>query len=174
MSVGVRRSITDFTHDCEQSDDITMLALRYGIPPEKNAVMILKATDDQLVHVYNFIHEELRRRRAPKSVYNPLDIAAEELFINVCRYAYPEATPDNPGEVRVGFEYHNNPPSLTVTISDNGIPYNPLEKPDAVTPDDIAEVPIGGLGILMAKRSVDEMTYERVDGTNIVTFRKEW
>ena len=74
----------------------------------------------------------------------------------------------------IGFEYEANPPSLTVTISDDGVPYNPLAKPDAVTPDDIAEVPIGGLGILMAKNSVDDMTYERVDDANVLTFRKGW
>ena len=59
-------------------------------------------------------------------------------------------------------------------IVDDGIPYNPLAKPDAVTPDDIMEVPIGGLGILMAKNSVDEMTYERVGDSNVLTFRKGW
>ena len=59
-------------------------------------------------------------------------------------------------------------------IVDDGIPYNPLAKPDAVTPDDIMEVPIGGLGILMAKKSVDDMTYERVGESNVLTFRKGW
>lgn len=174
VSVGIRRAITDFTLDAEQSDDITMLTMRYGVPPENRAVMVLPADVKQLVHVYNFIHEELHRRNAPQSVYNPLDIAAEELFVNVCHYAYPEATPEDPGEVRIGFEYEAAPPSLTITIEDDGIPYDPLAKPDAVTPDDIASVPIGGLGILMAKKNVDEMYYERVGESNILTFRKGW
>jgi len=174
VSVGIRRAITDFTKDAEQSDDITMLALRYGVPPETRASMTLSADVNQLVHVYNFIHEELHRRGAPRSVYNPLDIAAEELFVNVCHYAYPDDPPEALGEVRIEFEYEANPPSLTVTIIDDGVPYNPLAKPDAVTPDDIADVPIGGLGILMAKNSVDDMTYERKDGSNILTFRKGW
>lgn len=174
IGVGVRRAITDYTKDAEQSDDITMLILKYGVEPETKAVMVLPAVDTQLVHVYNFIHEELHRRNAPKSVRNPLDIAAEELFVNVCHYAYPEATPDNPGEVRISFEYNASPPSLTVQIADDGIPYNPLAKPDAVTPDDIMDVPIGGLGILMAKRSVDAMYYERVGEANVLTFSKEW
>ncbi len=174
VGVGVRRAITDFTLDAEQSDDITMLILKFGVPPEKEAVMVLPADDKQLVHVYNFIHEELHRRNAPRAVYNPLDIAAEELFVNVCHYAYPDATPDNPGEVRISFEYTPSPPALTVEIADDGIPYDPLARPDAVTPDDISEVPIGGLGILMAKRSVDEMSYERVGKSNVVTFKKCW
>jgi anti-sigma regulatory factor (Ser/Thr protein kinase) len=172
--VGVRRAITDYTLDCEQSDDITMLALKYGAPPEARAVMVLPADDSQLVHVWNFVHEELKRRGAPRSVRGPLDIASEELFVNVCHYAYPGATPEDPGEVRISFEYEASPPSLTVEIADDGIPYDPLAKPDAVTPDDIMDVPIGGLGILMAKRSVDEMSYRYEDGSNITTFRKGW
>ena len=65
-------------------------------------------------------------------------------------------------------------PEDEVTIADDGIPYNPLEKPDAVTPDDVMDVPIGGLGILMAKRSVNEMAYERNDGSNVVSIVKKW
>lgn len=174
VGVGVRRALTDFTLDAEQSDDITMLILKYGVPPEKKAVMVLPADVKQLIHVCNFIHEELRRRNAPASARNPLDIAAEELFVNVCHYAYPDATPENPGEVRISFEYEDVPPALTVQIADDGVPYNPLAKPDAVTPDDIMEVPIGGLGILMAKKSVDEMSYERVGDSNVLTFKKGW
>ena len=174
LCVGVRRAITDFTLDCEQSDDITMLCLKYGVPPEEKAVMVLSATTDQLVHVCNYIHAELHRRRAPNSVVNLMDIACEELFVNICHYAYPDAMPENPGEVRISFEYEANPPALTVQLSDDGIPYNPLEKPDTVTPDNIDDVQIGGYGILMSKKSVDEMTYERVGDSNVLTFKKCW
>ena len=174
ICVGVRRAITDFTLDCEQSDDITMLCLKYGVPPEEKAVMVLSATTDQLVHMCNYIHAELHRRRAPNSVVNRMDIACEELFVNICHHAYPDATPENPGEVRISFEYEANPPALTVQLADDGIPYNPLEKPDTVTPDNIADVQIGGYGILMAKKSVDEMTYERVGDSNVLTFKTCW
>ncbi len=103
-----------------------------------------------------------------------LDIALEELFVNVAHCAYPDATPDRPGEVRVSYTYSAAPPSITVGIEDEGIPFDPLSRPDAVTPTSIEDVPIGGLGILMAKRSVDEMRYERTDGTNVVTITKRW
>ena len=96
------------------------------------------------------------------------------MFDNVAHYAYPDATQGNPGTARISYTYSADPPSITVDIIDEGIPYNPLAKPDAVTPDDIAEVPIGGLGILMAKRSVDEIRYERVDESNVVTIVKKW
>ena len=76
--------------------------------------------------------------------------------------------------MRIGFEYKAALPALEVTIADDGVPYDPTAKPDAVTPDNVEDVPIGGLGILMAKKSVDEMTYERVGNSNVVRLLKSW
>ena len=170
----VRHSVSVHAEGAEQSDDITILALEVGVPPEITVTLTVPALLEELPHVNNFIHAELDRRLCPKRTQNQLDIAVEELFVNVAHYAYPDATPDNPGSVRVSYTYSAEPPSIRVDISDDGIPYNPLDKPDAVTPSDIMQVPIGGLGILMAKRSVDEMRYERVDDANVVTIIKKW
>ena len=76
--------------------------------------------------------------------------------------------------MRIQRTYNADPPSISVDIIDAGIPYDPLAKPDAVTPSNIEDVPIGGLGILMAKKCTDEMRYERTDGCNIVTIVKKW
>ena len=170
----VRRSVAEFTKDAEQSDDITILALEVGVPPEITARLTVDASVGELRRVNEFIHTELDRRLCPLRTQNQLDIAVEELFVNVAHYAYPDATPDNPGSVHISYTYSADPPSITVDIIDTGIPFDPLAKPDAVTSGDIAEVPIGGLGILMAKKSVDEMRYERVDGSNVVTIVKKW
>jgi len=170
----VRRDVAKHALMAEQSDDITILALEVGVPPEITAILTVDASVDELPRVNEFIHTELDRRLCPLRAQNQLDIAVEELFVNVCHYAYPDATPENPGKVRVGYTYSADPPSVRVDIADDGIPYNPLAKPDAVTPDDIMEVPIGGLGILMAKRSVNEMMYKREGASNIVTIVKKW
>lgn len=170
----VRRDVTRFSEGAEQADDITMLALEFGVPPEVTATITVPANDRELPHVTEFVHTELDRRLCPVRAQRQLDIALEELFVNVAHYAYPDATPDRPGEVRVSYTYSAEPPSITVEIEDEGIPFDPLSRPDAVTPTSIEDVPIGGLGILMAKRSVDEMRYERTDGTNVVTITKRW
>jgi anti-sigma regulatory factor (Ser/Thr protein kinase) len=81
---------------------------------------------------------------------------------------------DHPRTVRVQRTYSADPSSITVDILDEGMPFNPLAKPDARTPSTIEEMPIGGLGILMAKGMVDEMSYDRVDGANVVTIVKRW
>ena len=170
----VRDDVDRYAEGAEQSDDITILTLEVGVPPEVTATLEVLARIENLERVNEFLHEELDRRLCPKRTQNQLDIAVEELFVNVCRYAYPRATPKKPGRVRIQRTYKAEPPSVTVDIIDSGIPYNPLAKPDAVTPDDIEDVPIGGLGILMAKRSVDDMSYERADDRNIVTIVKRW
>ena len=170
----VRHAVSGFVGEAERSDDITMLALEYGVPPEVTASLVVPARLDELTTVNEFIHTELDRRLCPKRAQNQLDIAVEELFVNVAHYAYPDATPESPGSVRVSYTYSAEPPSVTIDIIDDGVPYDPLAKPDAVTPLEIEDVPIGGLGILMAKRSVDEMRYERVDGSNVVTIVKRW
>lgn len=170
----VRRDVTRFSEGAEQADDITMLALEFGVPPEVTATITVPANDRELPHVTEFAHTELDRRLCLVRAQRQLDIALEELFVNVAHYAYPDATPDRPGEVRVSYTYSAEPPSITVEIEDEGIPFDPLSRPDAVTPTSIEDVPIGDLGILMAKRSVDEMRYERTDGTNAVTITKRW
>ncbi|HAM15851.1 MAG TPA: hypothetical protein DCP91_08355 [Eggerthellaceae bacterium] len=170
----LRAELACYARGAEQSDDITMLALEFGVPPEHTATFSVVADVENLPNVLEFVHAELDRRLCPVRTQKQLDIAIEELFVNVARYAYPGATPSNPGRARISYTYSADPPSIVVEIADTGIPYNPLEKPDAVTPDDIMEVPIGGLGILMAKNSVDNMEYERLDGSNIVTITKKW
>ena len=170
----VRRSVTRYAAGAEQSDDITILALEAGVPPEVTATLTVLADVDELPNVNEFIHTELDRRLCPLRIQKQLDIAVEELFVNVAHYAYPNATEEEPGMAWISYTYSADPPSIVVDIVDKGIPYNPLAKPDAVTPTNIMDVPIGGLGILMAKRSVDEMSYERVDDSNVVTIVKRW
>ena len=170
----VRRAVSRHARGAEQSDDITILAMEVGVPPEVTASMMVPADDKELRHVNEFIHTELDRRLCPLRVQHQIDIAVEELFVNVAHYAYPDAPEGRPGMARISYTYASDPPSVRIDIADTGIPYNPLEKPDAVTPDNIEDVPIGGLGILMAKQSVDKMTYERVDGRNIVSIVKKW
>ncbi|MBQ9043588.1 MAG: SpoIIE family protein phosphatase [Eggerthellaceae bacterium] len=174
VGVAVRRALTDYTHDAEQSDDITMLVMKYGVPPEVEAVMMLPADGSQLVHVRNFINAELDRRKAPRHVYYEIDVFAETLFVNACQRAYPDATPENPGFVRVGFEYQPSLSALKVTIADDGIPYDPLANIDLVTPEDIGEAPAEDQGAHEALDIVDEAVYERVDGSNVVSFTKSW
>ena len=170
----VRADVAAHAAGAEQSDDITILALEVGVPPEITATLEVPADVEQLGKVNDFLHSELNRRLCPQRVQNQLDIAVEELFVNVCHYAYRDAPAGTEGKVLVQRTFNADPPSIVVDIIDEGAPFDPLAKPDAVTPDNIEDVPIGGLGILMAKKCTDDMRYERVDGTNVVSILKKW
>ncbi len=174
VGVAVRRALTDYTHDAEQSDDITMLILKYGVPPKVEAVMVLPAEEAQLIHVRNFINAELDRRKAPKQVYSEIDTLAEELFMSVCRYAYPDATPENPGEVRVGFEFQPNPSVLKITIADDGVAHDPLAEISIPAEDGTSESSSDDQSAAEGMQILDDVSYERVDGSNIISFSKSW
>lgn len=92
----VRRDVTRFSEGAEQADDITMLALEFGVPPEVTATITVPANDRELPHVTEFVHTELDRRLCPVRAQRQLDIALEELFVNVAHYAYPARRPTVP------------------------------------------------------------------------------
>jgi anti-sigma regulatory factor (Ser/Thr protein kinase) len=154
-----------------------MMALEIGVPPEVTATMTVPADVMELETVNEFIHTELDRRLCPVRIQSQIDIAVEELFVNICKYAYESegGEPDmGDGTVRVSYTYSAEPQSVIISLMDEGVPYNPLEKPDAVTPGNVADIPIGGLGILLAKKNVSSMEYQRDGNANILTITKKW
>ena len=170
----VREDVASFTEGAEQSDDITILTLEVGVPPEVTSTLEVPAKADELQGVLDFLHAELGQRLCPKRVQNQLDIVIEELFVNVCSYAYPDATPEEPGMVRVQRTYSAGPSSITVSILDDGIAFDPLSAPAATAPSSIESVSGEGLGLLLIRNLVNEIHYERVGETNSVTVVKCW
>ena len=119
-----------------------------------------------------FVDAELANRLCPISVQRKLDVALEELFANVCRYAY--AGQDEPGKVRVDYVYNTNPSSLTVSITDWGVPFDPVAYLDPSRPKSLDDIDNVGMGLMMAHKSVEDMSYVRDGDANVTAFRKEW
>ena len=97
-----------------------------------------------------------------------IDVAIDELFVNIAHYAYAPGTGE--ATVRVGFDEAARLVSLT--FIDSGVPYNPLEKEDPDVTLSAEERAVGGLGIFMVKKIMDGMAYERIDGRNVLTIQK--
>ena len=118
--------------------------------------------------VQAFVDEELERLECPMATQIQIDIAVEEVFVNIAHYAY------NPkvGKATIRVEIIDDPLSIVMTFMDNGIPYDPLAKedPDVTLPPE--ERKIGGLGVYMVKESMDDVKYEYRNGQNILTLRK--
>ena len=130
--------------------------------------MNIEATIDNIPTVTAWVDEQLEALDCPMKAQMQIDIAIDELFSNIARYAYnPEI---GPATVRV--EVAENPMAVVITFIDKGIPYDPLKQEDPNTHLPAEEREIGGLGIFMVKKTMDDITYEYKDGQNILTIKK--
>ena len=129
----------------------------------------IAATVENIETVTDFVNEQLEALDCPMKAQMQIDIAIDELFSNIAHYAYnPEI-----GQATVRVEVIEDPLAVTITFIDNGVPYDPLAKADPDTTLSAEERDIGGLGIYMVKKSMDEISYEYKDGHNILKIEKK-
>ena len=128
----------------------------------------LTATLENIEAVTKFVDEQLEELDCPMKAQTQIDIAIDELFSNIARYAYAP----NVGEATVRVESSDDPLTVIITFIDKGVPYNPLEKEDPDTTLSADDRQIGGLGIYMVKKSMDSMEYEYRNGQNILSIKK--
>ena len=134
-------------------------------------VKIFEATDENLEAVNNFIHEQIKPFSCQSQTLFQIDLAVEEIFVNISHYAY---SPDK-GTVQIDCSVEKTadaPAKLTVSFTDKGKAFNPLAKPDPDITLSVEEREIGGLGIFLTKKYMDSVLYERKDNQNILTFTK--
>lgn len=123
---------------------------------------------EQLEKVREFVAEELERRGCHGKSRFQIEVAVEEIFVNIAHYAYsPEV-----GEATIRCEVTESPLQVIIQFLDHGKPFTPLEREDADTSGDALLGREGGLGILMVKKSMDRVHYAYEDGKNILTIQK--
>ncbi len=128
----------------------------------------IDAEEAKLAEVQTFVEERLEAVDCPMKALMQINVAVEEIFVNIASYAYvPEK-----GKAKVRVEISGEPVSVTITFEDRGIPYDPVarEDPDITLP--ASQRAIGGLGIFMTKQIMDDVAYEYRDGQNILTLKK--
>ena len=130
--------------------------------------LTVAATVENIETVTDFVNEQLEALDCPMKAQMQIAIAIDELFGNIAHYAY---TPEI-GKATVRVEVIEDPLAVTITFIDNGVPYDPLAKADPDTTLSAEEREIGGLGIYMVKKSMDDITYEYKDGQNILAIKK--
>jgi anti-sigma regulatory factor (Ser/Thr protein kinase) len=126
------------------------------------------AKTENLDTVIDFVNEHLEGVECPMKIQMQIDVAVEEIFVNIANYAY--GTGEGPATVRINVDNQNK--IVDITFIDNGVPYDPLAKEDPDITLSAQERQIGGLGIFMVKKSMDDVTYEYRDGHNILTLKK--
>ena len=130
--------------------------------------LTIEATPENVDKAIEFVDEMLQEYGCGMKEQMALDVAVDELFSNIAHYAY---NPDV-GYATVRVDVLQDPLSVEVTFIDNGKQYDPLAKADPDTTLSVEDRPIGGMGILIVKKSMDAVNYEYKDGKNILTIKK--
>ena len=162
----MKEDIDRFVGEAPQFDDITMLALRVkGVPHESMKKINVPPRLDSIDTVTAFFEKCLAEQDAPMKVVSQINIAVDEIFSNIARYSGATA-------VSVGCEVEKN--RAVLRFADNGRPYDPTAKADPDITLSAEERGVGGLGIFMVKKTMDEVVYEYADGWNVLTIQKRW
>ena len=166
---GLKEDIDKYARDEEQFDDITMLLMHYKKCKAKNGFLekIFKAKEEQLSEVLGFVEQELEEKTCPMKTIMQISVCVEEIFVNVAKYAYTQEEAD----VTIGMKYDAD--ELTMRFTDYGIPFDPLAKKDPDISLPAEEREIGGLGIYIVKKTMDDVKYEYKNGMNILTMKKK-
>ena len=127
---------------------------------------IYDAIDENLHPLLNTIEEELEKHDCNLKNQMIISVMVEEIFINIAHYAYG----DKKGKVKVSIDFVDK--DVFITFIDEGIEFDPLKKEDPDVSLKAEEREIGGLGIYMVKKTMDDVTYKREDNKNILTIKK--
>lgn len=130
----------------------------------------IPAEKENLSQVIAFVDGQLEQAGCPMSIQTQIELAVEEIFMNIASYAYDSFV----GSVMIKVDIIDKSLDIVISFTDNGVPYDPLSHtaPSIKTPP--RERTKGGWGIFMAKKMMDNMQYEFKNGQNILTIRKSW
>jgi sigma-B regulation protein RsbU (phosphoserine phosphatase) len=160
-----------FANGAQQSDDLTMLAIHYHRREETLLLdehITLSNDVHQVPELNSFVKTIAAKLNLEASLSSQLMLAVEEAVVNVMNYAYPIGTQ---GDISV--EAQATEQWLKFIITDEGKAFDPTQGGNADTSLSAEERPIGGLGILLVQSLMDSINYERIDGKNVLTLRKE-
>ena len=131
--------------------------------------LTVEASEENLQTVIDFVDTRLVQIDCPPKAQMQMNLAVEEIFVNIASYAYAP----NKGKATVRVEVTDDPVTVSITFMDRGVPYDPLKKSDPDVTADADARAIGGLGIFLTKKVMDDVIYEYRDGQNILTLKKK-
>ena len=129
--------------------------------------MVIPAELDRLDSVTEFIEAELENADCPMKVMMQVQLSVEEIYVNIAHYSGSE-------QAEIDVEADGDKRELTIVFKDSGIPFDPLAKEDADTTLSAEERNIGGLGILLVKKTMNKVSYVYENGQNCLTVVKNW
>ena len=167
----MKANIDEFVGEAPQFDDITMLMFDYK-PKKGGEHMTYKtfpAKVESLSDVLGFVDQMLDSFECPMKIQMAVCVAIEEVFVNVAHYAYGEGQ----GDMRLGIGFDEESRTVTFHMTDKGVPFDPLQKPDPDITLSAEDREVGGLGIFIAKKTMDSIRYAYENGENVLTMTKK-
>ena len=167
----LKANIDQFVGEAPQFDDITMLMLDYKSKEggEQMTNQRFKAKIEALPDVLGFVDQMLEKYECPMKIQTAVCVAIEEVFVNVAHYAYK----DGEGDVELGVDFDDESRTVIFRMTDRGVPFDPLKKPDPDVTLSADERDIGGLGIFITKKTMDTVEYGYENGKNVLTMTKK-
>ena len=173
----VNKEVERFAGGADQADDITVLSFELdeigdegatgnpSSPTDSAQSLVVAAADENLPKVTDFVHSCAPQDITPDDA-NKIDLAVEEIFVNISHYAY-----ESDGDVEIVCKKLGER-KISVAFKDSGIEFNPLEKGDPDFTESVETRRLGGFGIYLTKKFMDSVSYERQDGKNVLTLVK--
>ena len=166
----VKADVDAFVGEAPQFDDITMVAVKYIGKPPVPTVHFDEAKIADIPTVTEFVEAELEKLDCPMKAVMQIDVAIDEIFSNIVNHGYGE----KPGPVTVRLEERAEPHAVCIHFLDEAKPYNPLIKEDPDITLSAEERGVGGLGIYMVKKTMDEVKYKYENEQNVLTVIKNF
>ena len=162
----IQTRVNEFVGDAPQFDDLTMVCFELKGNIEEKTLNI-EATKDNLYKVMEFVDSFLEEKNCLPKAQTQIDLSVEEIFVNIANYAYK----DSKGDCEIIQSYING--EFTITFKDSGVPFDPLAKADPDNTLSADDRQIGGLGVFLVKKNMDEVTYKYAENKNILTLKKK-
>ena len=167
----LKSNIDEFVGEAPQFDDITMLMFDYksGTGDVPTMTKTFPAKIEVLSDVLEFVDQTLEGYACPRKIQTAVCVAIEEIFVNIARYAYG----DGEGDVMLDIGFEEQSRTVSFRMTDKGVPFDPLQKPDPDITLPAKERKIGGLGIFITKKTMDSVAYTYENGENVLTMIKK-
>lgn len=164
----VKEDVDKFTGEADQFDDITMLGFKY-LGPSTQVFTVEDAKLEDIRDITEFVETELEKMDCPMKVSLQISVAIDEIVSNIIKYGYVNTSGPITVEVKGSEEGR-----VAITFIDKGIPYNPLHNMDPDVTLSLEERKVGGLGIYLVKKTMDEVKYKYEKDENVLTIIKRF
>ena len=166
----IKDEIGSFVVDAPQSDDITFITLKYRGASYTYEEKLFDGKMENIPSMLSFIEEFADSHHLDEDFKNKLTIVGDELFSNIIKYGYK----DNGGDIFVRLLYETDNHKFVLTVIDRAEEFNQLAVEDRELSGDAKKHEIGGLGLLIVKKIMNEYVYDRVNGKNILILKKNF